>query len=234
MKTVETKQYSHGYDYQGPKEVHFSPYSWHGGTVLAIAGEDYSVIASDTRLSEGFVIHSRDSPKTYQLTGSTILGSCGFHGDVLTVTKHLETRLKMYQHEHHKQMSTSAIAAMLSTMLYYRRFFPYYTYNIIAGLDSDGKGCVYSFDPVGSYERESYRAGGSASSMLQPLLDNQIGFKNMQAADKVAVSKDKAVALVKDVFISAAERDIYTGDAIVLHVITKDGVKSEKFLLRGD
>ena len=37
-----------------------------------------------------------------------------------------------------------------------------------------GKGCVYSFDPVGSYERESYRAGGSAAAMLQPLLDNQV------------------------------------------------------------
>ena len=37
-----------------------------------------------------------------------------------------------------------------------------------------GKGCVYSFDPVGSYEREVYRAGGSAGSILQPLLDNQV------------------------------------------------------------
>ena len=37
-----------------------------------------------------------------------------------------------------------------------------------------GKGCVYSFDPVGSYERETYRAGGSASALLQPLLDNQV------------------------------------------------------------
>jgi 20S proteasome alpha/beta subunit len=33
---------------------------------------------------------------------------------------------------------------------------------------------VFSFDPVGSYERETYRAGGSAASMLQPLLDNQV------------------------------------------------------------
>ena len=37
-----------------------------------------------------------------------------------------------------------------------------------------GKGCVFSFDPVGSYERETYRAGGSAGSILQPLLDNQV------------------------------------------------------------
>jgi 20S proteasome alpha/beta subunit len=37
-----------------------------------------------------------------------------------------------------------------------------------------GKGCVFSFDPVGSYEREIFRAAGSASSLLQPLLDNQV------------------------------------------------------------
>lgn len=36
-------------------------------TILAIAGDDFSVIASDSRLSEGFQIYSRDSPKTYQL-----------------------------------------------------------------------------------------------------------------------------------------------------------------------
>ena len=35
---------------------------------------------------------------------------------------------------------------------------------------------MFSFDPVGSYEREIYRAAGSASSLLQPLLDNQVSF----------------------------------------------------------
>lgn len=38
----------------------------------------------------------------------------------------------------------------------------------------EGKGAVYSFDPVGSYQRDSFKAGGSASAMLQPLLDNQV------------------------------------------------------------
>ena len=42
-----------------------------------------------------------------------------------------------------------------------------------------GKGCVYSYDPVGSYERESCRAAGTASALLQPLLDNQIAGKHL-------------------------------------------------------
>jgi len=222
------------YELSGPKQAYFSPYSFNGGTSLAISGEDFSVIASDTRLSEGFSIHSRDCPKIYKLTKDTLLACCGFHGDVLTLTKMVDARIKMYRHEHNSEPSTNAIAAMLSTTLYYRRFFPYYTYNIVAGLDEGGKGAVYSYDPIGSYERETYRAAGSASAILQPLLDNQIGFKNQQNVVKQPLTKEKAVALAKDVFISASERDIYTGDAVEIQVITKEGVAVERLPLRKD
>lgn len=44
----------------------------------------------------------------------------------------------MYHHDHDKQLSVGAVAQMLSTILYYRRFFPYYTFNIVAGLDEEG------------------------------------------------------------------------------------------------
>ncbi len=44
----------------------------------------------------------------------------------------------------------------------------------VGGIDVDGTGAVYSFDPVGSYERESCRAAGAASSLVQPFLDNMV------------------------------------------------------------
>jgi len=221
-------------DYQRPNQHHFSPYDFNGGTVLAIAGEDYSLIATDTRLSQGFSIHSRDNPKTYQLTDNSVLGSCGFHGDVLTLNKVIKARLTVFEQTHLKPMATGSIAAMLSTILYYRRFFPYYTHNVVAGLDSEGKGCVYSFDPVGSYERESFRAKGSAAPMLQAFLDNQIGGKNQEGNKKAPIPLKKCIEVVKDVFTSAAERDIYTGDAVSISIITKDGIKTERFPLRRD
>lgn len=47
--------------------------------------------------------------------------------------------MQMYKHSNNKAMTTGAIAAMLSTILYSRRFFPYYVYNIIGGLDEEGR-----------------------------------------------------------------------------------------------
>ncbi|WP_170833311.1 hypothetical protein, partial [Acinetobacter baumannii] len=64
---------------------------------MAIAGEDFSIVASDTRLSEGFSIHTRDSLRCYKLTDKTVIGCSGLHGDCLTFTKIIEARLKMYK-----------------------------------------------------------------------------------------------------------------------------------------
>lgn len=142
--------------------------------------------------------------------------------------------MQMYLHEHQRAMSTPAVAQMLSTLLYYKRFFPYYVANLLAGLDEEGKGCVYSYDPVGSYDRVQYKASGSAGALLLPFLDNQIGYNNMENVTPEPVNIPKAMQILKDAFISAAERDIYTGDSLYISIITKDGVQEEKFALRRD
>jgi len=219
----------------------FNPYSSNGGSIVAVAGNDFAIIASDTRLCDGYSIMTRTSPHLYQLNSkSSIVGCVGFHGDCLTFTKSIEVRLKMYEHEHNKKASTPAIAQLISTMLYNRRFFPFYVNTIVAGLTNEGEGAIYSYDPVGSFEREVYRAGGSASTLLQPILDSQMGLKNqsesflLNKSYVVSKTKEQCVALIKDAFISASERDIFTGDGLILNVITKDGVELLHFPLRRD
>jgi 20S proteasome subunit beta 6 len=225
----------------GPNQHHFNPYSSNGGSIIGVAGEDFCIVASDTRLSEGYNILTRTSPHLYPVNAkTTVMATVGFHGDCLTFSKSLDVRLKMYEYEHNNKASTKATAALVSTMLYGRRFFPYYVNTNIAGLEANGEGTIYSYDPVGSYEREAYRAGGSSADLLQPILDSQLGFKNqsesflLNKSNVVKLSKDVCIKLIKDAFISAAERDIYTGDGVIINVITKEGIETLHFPLRRD
>ncbi len=50
-----------------PQQRQFNPYSDNGGTILAIAGENFTVIAGDTRQSEGYSIQTRYAPKVFRL-----------------------------------------------------------------------------------------------------------------------------------------------------------------------
>jgi len=108
-----------------------------------------------------------------------------------------------------------------------KRFFPYYVYNILGGIEEDGSGAVYSFDPVGSYEREACRAAGAASSLIQPFLDNQIYFKNQVAVSGTSHPKHLPIldvlSLVTDSFTSATERHIEVGDGLEIYVIVASG-----------
>jgi 20S proteasome alpha/beta subunit len=39
---------------------------------------------------------------------------------------------------------------------------------------SAGKGAVYTYDAIGSYERTGYSCQGSGKDLMQPVLDNQL------------------------------------------------------------
>ena len=71
-------------------------------------------------------------------------------------------------------MSVGSIARMLSLMLYGRRFFPYYTFNIVAGVDEKGAGMVYGYDAIGSYDSVKVVAQGAGQRYIIPLLDNLV------------------------------------------------------------
>jgi 20S proteasome subunit beta 6 len=86
--------------------------------VVAIAGDDFALLASDTRLSSGFSIYTREQSKLFRLSDTTVFGCPGCWCDTLTLARILEARMQMYLHEHQKSMFTPAVAQMLSTMLY--------------------------------------------------------------------------------------------------------------------
>ncbi|GAY41998.1 hypothetical protein CUMW_063570 [Citrus unshiu] len=216
----------------------WSPYDNNGGTCVAIAGADYCVIAADTRMSTGYSILTRDYSKICKLkpkhkskqtnqffprADKCVMASSGFQADVKALQKLLAARHLIYQHQHNKQMSCPGMAQLLSNTLYYKRFFPYYSFNVLGGLDNEGKGCVYTYDAVGSYERVGYSSQGSGSTLIMPFLDNQLKSPSpllLPAQDAVTpLSEAEAVDL---------------GDKLEIVVLSKGGIHREYMELRKD
>ncbi|KAF3061788.1 Proteasome subunit beta type-6 [Daldinia childiae] len=237
----------------GLREHRFNPYTDNGGSTLAIAGADFTIMAGDTRLTSGYSINTRYSPKVFKIGGSNssqsdaniLLSVVGFAADGEALKERLDAICKMYRYRHGKPMSVNACAKRLSTIMYQKRFFPYYVYAILGGIDEEGKGAVYSYDPVGSYEREQCRAGGAAGSLIMPFLDNQVNFKNqyvpgsgtghdLQERERVPLPREEVEILVKDAFDSAVERHIEVGDALQVVIITKDGIEEKVLPLKKD
>lgn len=220
------------------QQQNWSPYDFNGGTCVAVAGADYCVIAADTRMSTGYNILTRDYSKIHPLAEKSVLASSGFQPDVKALQKVLGSRHLLYQHQHNKQMSCPAMAQLLSNTLYYKRFFPYYAFNVLGGLDSEGKGCVFTYDAVGSYEKVGYSSQGSGGKLIMPFLDNQLKSPSpllIPVQDAVTpLSEAEAIDLVKTAFAAATERDIYTGDKLEILVLNKDGLRREYMKLRED
>lgn len=235
LGTPSTAVQSQSVPHQHPS---WSPYDDNGGTAVAVAGSDYCIIAASTRLSSGYSILTRESSKVIQLSEKVVLVSAGFQGDIKALQKLMQTRNVMYQHNHRRPMGVNALAQLLGNTLYYKRFFPYYTWNLTCGLDEKGQGAVYTYDPVGNFERVGYSCQGSGKDLIQPVLDNQLKAASpllVPAKDWMSsLPEDEAVDLIKDAFVAAGERDIYTGDAVEILIINKSGTRRDVLELKKD
>lgn len=128
--------------------------------------------ATDTRVSSGYSILSRSHSKTVKLTEKCILTSAGMVADVETLHKNLLVKIRQYKMQNKREPGVESLAQLLSNTLYGRRFMPFYAFNLLCGVNKEGKGVVYGYDAVGSYGSETYGAQGSGNSLGMPILDN--------------------------------------------------------------
>lgn len=225
---------------QMPKTAPFShdwsPYAENGGTVAAVAGKGFVIVAGDTRLnSNNAIVDRNDTSKICAITPKTLLASTGMQADRLQLQEQLKYKIEWYAFNNGgKVPSTFALSQLVSTILYSGRSFPLLTFNLIAGLDENGDGVCFSFDIVGSTEPRNYGVTGSSQTFMEPLMDCLIRRSNMVGQAPKDMTKDEALHLLKNAFTAAGERDIYTGDSVKFHILTADGLTVDTLPLRLD
>lgn len=223
-------------------------YTDNGGSILGISSGNLAVLAGDTRSTDGYSINTRYDPKVFRIGSDDriVLAFVGFAAGGKELKDRLDTICSMYHFTHGKPISVAACARRLSTLLYANRFFPYSVQTILMGLDEDGRGALYSYDPAGCYKRDQYAAAGVAATLLMPFLDSQVAFNNqyvpskgvravdLEARPKELLSQDAMVELVKSSFDNATERHIEIGDSLQLMILTKEGLQEIFMPLKKD
>ncbi|CAN0405584.1 unnamed protein product, partial [Phaeothamnion confervicola] len=153
----------------------FEPYANNGGTVVAVAGGDYCIIAADTRLADEYAILSRRVSRLHEVSPRSFIASAGCWADTRGLVTLLDADARSYAWRNGRPLSVRALCQMLSMRLYSRRGFPFYTFNVVGGLDASGAGWVCGFDAVGSFERHAAVCVGAGSALLQGVLDRLLG-----------------------------------------------------------
>ena len=147
---------------------------------MSICSDDYIVFGGDRRLCRGYGILKRDVSRIHKLTEDTYILSWGMYSDIINLWKVLDERIRLYQLNYGEKLDTQRIASMLSRVLYYKRFFPYYTFNIIVG-KQDGRFVSFDYDAIGSMSRLKKVANcGNSSEIIGPMLENQLEGYNLK------------------------------------------------------
>ncbi|KAL1457029.1 hypothetical protein WDU94_001706 [Cyamophila willieti] len=203
-----------------------------GGSVMAIAGLNYAVIASDTRCSEKSIILSNNQLKMFRLPNNTAVGLTGSMADALEVVDRLGAEIKSFDKSKGRTMSLHETAEMVSLVLYERRIFPYYVQVLLVGVDELGRGGVYSYDPVGHCEKVAYRLHGTSAKFMLASVSIYLSPYETELEDHtdvITMDVEDLTPLVKDLLTNCSELDQCTGGSAEIWIMrpNEDGVKFE-------
>ncbi|KAL7989970.1 hypothetical protein Chor_012636, partial [Crotalus horridus] len=108
--------------------------SYNGGAVMTMKGKSCVAIAADCRFGIQAQMVITDFQKHFPMGDRLFIGLAGLATDVQTVAQRLKFRLNLYELKEGRQLKPQTLMSMVSHLLYERRFGPYYTEPVIAGL----------------------------------------------------------------------------------------------------
>lgn len=188
---------------------------------MAYTQDDFAVFAADTRLSRGYSILHRNITKIHRLTNDTYILSAGMYADIINLWKLLDESIQLYHLNHQKVLDSKGIACFLSRILYEKRQFPFYTFNIVVGKEN-GQMFVWHYDAIGSFEKSHFEAAGNGQGMMVAHL-RQVFQEYNQIQKTPKRTPEQVKDLFYNIFQSVAERDTTTGDEVEIYILKVTG-----------
>eukprot|EP00045_Choanoeca_perplexa_P001642 m.21051 g.21051 ORF g.21051 m.21051 type:complete len:205 (+) comp11088_c0_seq1:149-763(+) len=199
---------------------------YNGAAIVAMTGKDCVAIAADRRLGAQAQTVSCDFQKVFQMTPTTFVGLPGLATDVLTMSQRLQFKLNMYRLREEREIEPATLVNLISSVLYEKRFGPYFVEPIVAGLTKDGKPYVASTDLIGCpMETDDFVVGGTSADQLYGMCESLY---------KPDMSPDDLFEVISQALLNAQDRDALAGWGAVVHIVEKDKITTRTLKGRMD
>jgi len=188
-----------------------------GATTIGVVCSDGVILASEKRVSYGYMVMSRVGKKVFKLTESIGAACAGLVSDMQILVREVEAYANLFKLDAGRPISVRSAAKVMSTLLFSRRLVPLITQTIVGGMDEEGAS-IYVLDVLGSVIPDKYAAVGSGAEIAVGVLEQ--GYKDNMS---VKEGRDLVTRAIK----SAISRDIMSGDGVDFLTVTKEGISEE-------
>jgi proteasome beta subunit len=188
-----------------------------GATTIGVTFKDGVILASEKRVSYGYLIVSKTGKKVFKITDHVGAACAGLVSDMQVLIREVSAYGNLFRLDVGRSISVRSAAKLMSNLLFNRRLAPLITQTIVGGVDDEGPS-LYSLDPLGSVLPDKFTVVGSGTEIAMGVVED--GYKDNMDAEE---AKELVVRAMK----SAVSRDIMSGDGVDFLTITKDGIREE-------
>ncbi len=186
-----------------------------GTTTIGLVCKDGVVLATERRATAGSFIANKQTQKVFRIDENIGLTIAGLVGDAQVLARYLKAEVSLYRLRRSAPLSAEGAATLLANILSGNRYYPYYAWLILGGVDARG-GHVFSIDPAGGCMEDRFVSVGSGSTFVYGLLEEGYS-RDMTTADGIDLALRGLTAAMK--------RDSASGDGYLVHVISTKGYR---------
>ena len=199
---------------------------YNGGAIIAMAGKNCVGIASDLRLGAQALTISRDFQKVFEVDDKLYVGLAGLASDVISLDQLIKFRRNLYKLRENRDMKPDVFSALVSTMLYEKRFGPWFCEPVVAGLNDDNTPFLSCMDLIGApVFADDFVVSGTCSENLHG---------TCEALFKKDLEADELFEVLSQALLAAVDRDALSGWGAIVHIITPEGVTTRTLKARQD
>ena len=188
----------------------------HGGSFLAMSGEDTVLLLSDSRFSSlnpMFLTQSKRS--VFRVGTSTLVGCFGLDSDARALVRILREELADHN-DNSLHLDPENIGSLISNKLFENNFI---LSPIVIGINSENQPYICSMDGIGALtESTQYAAVGTSSAAL---------LSQCESMFEEGLSAEKLMEKAESIFKASLKRDILSGGKIHIYSICSNIIREK-------